>query len=155
MMQTGFNYDFYESFGLQTNSYSYIRPVEKDRWYFVSFENNGLSYMGDATKGFTIAVDGKILPHSNVGGPFYRNMENDALYVGASYSTYEDVDGDGFERSFSYAQSGAKFGKIMVYSGDIGINRIIQNYVATREDYNRHSGEKNPYFMESHDTFTF
>lgn len=154
MSETGFNYDFAEQVG-QTNSYSYIRPVEKDRWYFVSFENNGQSYLDDATNGFTIAVDGKILPHANVGGPYTRNMTNDALYVGASYSTYQ-VESDVFERNYSYARSGVKFGKIMVYSGDIGINRIIQNYVATREDYNRHSGEKNPYFMEDGGkTFTF
>ncbi len=153
MSQTGFNYDFAEQVG-QTNSYSYIRPVEKDRWYFVSFENNGQNYIDDATKGFTIAVDGKILPHANVGGPYTRNMANDALYIGASYSNYQVSEYE-FERNYSYAKSGTKFGKIMVYSGDIGINRIIQNYVATREDYNRHSGEKNPYFIENKDTFTF
>jgi hypothetical protein len=154
MSQTGFNYDFSEQVG-QTNSYSYIRPVEKDRWYFVSFENNGLTYLDDATEGFTIAVDGKVLPHATVGGPYSRQMKTDALYVGASYSTYQ-VDSDVFERNYSYARSGVKFGKIMVYSGDIGINRIIQNYVATREDYNRHSGEKNPYFVErAGKTFTY
>jgi hypothetical protein len=52
-----------------------------------------------------------------------------------------------------YARAGAKFGEIMVYSGDIGINRIIQNFMATRETYNRHSGEKNPYFIEGPESY--
>ena len=65
------------------------------------------------------------------------------------------MESDVIERSYEYAKSGTKYGKIMIYSGNIGINRIIQNYVATREEYNRHSGQKNQFFIEDpNDTFT-
>jgi hypothetical protein len=155
MRETGIEYDFAEQ-AAQTTSSSYIKPVEKDRWYFVSFENNGDKSIDDATDGFTMAVDGKVLPHQNVGGPYNRKMKSDPIYIGASYTQYQ-VEADVFERSYMYARSGTKFGEIMVYSGDIGINRIIQNFIATRENYNRHSGEKNPYFIEGAggDTFSY
>ena len=110
--------------------------------------------MATNAQGWTIAVDGKVLPLHNANFAVDRVNEHFPLYVGASYSQYE-ADTDVWERVYDVARSGTKYGKIMVYSGDIGINRIIQNYVATREGYNRHSGEKNPYFVEGEDTFTF
>ena len=151
MRATGIEYDFAEQ-AFITTSASYIKPVEKNRWYFVSFENNGDVSIVDATDGFTIAVDGKVLPHASVAGPYGRKMKTDPIYIGASYEQYE-VDSDVFERSYTHARAGAKFGEIMVYSGDIGINRIIQNFMATRETYNRHSGEKNPYFIEGPESY--
>lgn len=150
--QTGYNYDFGEQ-ASSVSSKTYIKTIEKERWYFVAYEQNGARNIENTAESWTIAVDGKIQGTKSDNGPFELNGENDPIYIGAKYSQYE-VETDVYERNYEYAQSGTKFGKIMIYSGNIGINRIIQNYMATREDYNRHSGEKNQYFVENpNDTY--
>ncbi|SVE58439.1 uncharacterized protein METZ01_LOCUS511293, partial [marine metagenome] len=151
--QTGYNYDFAEQAGV-TTSKTYLKTIESERWYFVAYEQDGSRYIENAAKSWTVAVDGKIQPLRNNAGPFNLEGDDTPIYIGASYSQYE-VESDVIERNYEYARSGTKFGKIMIYSGNIGINRIIQNYVATREDYNRHSGQKNQFFEEDpNDTFS-
>jgi len=109
-----------------------------------------LSYSDDGTR---IAVDGKIFPLQNVPGPFTRAGDANPIYVGAHYQQHQ-IDTDIFARDYQSSQAGTKFGMMLLYSGEIGINRIIQNYIATRDMYNRNSGEKNQYFIEGEDTFT-
>jgi hypothetical protein len=145
--QTGFAYDFGQG-ATSAGTRTFIKPIEADRWYFVAYQNQGHRNLTYTDEGITIAVDGKVLPLKHeLDSSLYKRGEANPIYIGAKYEE-QQVGSDVFARSYVSSQLGTKFGMMFLYSGEIGINRIIQNYVATRENYNRHSGEKNAYFAE-------
>jgi hypothetical protein len=153
-LETGFAYQF----GLgatYADTQTHIKPIEADRWYFVAYQNNGTRSFLYNDDGTEISVDGKILPLRHEYGEFLKQGRYAMpIYIGGYYEQYE-IDPPLAERAYDVSKSGTKFGMMLLYSGEIGINRIIQNYIATRDMYNRNSGEKDPYFVESQDTFTY
>ena len=51
------------------------------------------------------------------------------LLVGATKESY-----DGFDPIYTMGKAGMKIGEIMVYSGNIGLSRVIQNYNTTKSN---------------------
>ena len=52
------------------------------------------------------------------------------LLVGATKEVYGE-----FEPVYTMGKAGMKIGEVMAYSGDIGLSRVIQNYNATKSNY--------------------
>jgi len=128
---TGFQYDPAND----TQSIELSRPPvpETGRWYFMSVieGNPGASFVD---KAFDVHVDGRYIIQDSEMNYNVQTAGYKELMIGVQRASYE-----GFGTIYTTAKAGLKIGEIMVYSGDIGLSRVVQNYNATKPKYNEDS----------------
>ena len=125
-MNTGFTYVP----GVDTQEEKLTQPPtpETGRWYFVSvIEGPGNAFVD---KAFDIFIDGKYIIQDGSVAYYTQTAGYKELLVGATKESY-----DGFDPIYTMGKAGMKIGEIMVYSGNIGLSRVIQNYNTTKSNY--------------------
>jgi hypothetical protein len=126
-LNTGYQYDVGND-SQSTNLHP--DPPETGRWYFVSVVD-GKYNNTYVDKAFDIFIDGKYIIQD--AGIMYNQLaaQIQDIRFGAYKESY-----DGFpDPIYTTAKAGMKIGEIMVYSGNIGLSRVIQNYNATKLNY--------------------
>lgn len=102
-------------------------------WYFLGATKLGPNTIS-ARSDYDFYIDGRYTLANAVGNSdsqfSYAEGVNDLILGRLHQYTY------GMD-AFFYAKDGTKFGEIIVYSGNIGLSRMIQNYNATKEKYNK------------------
>ena len=144
---TGLNMNFMTTSSTQQEWYTDMKVIETGRWHFVAYEDHGGgNSLTTTSQNWNVYIDGRMVPiHRDATSDTSRTSKNN-LYIGAYHWNYLLEGGD--HRTFAVASAETKFGTMMIYSGAIGINRIQQNYIATRAFYNRQSGQKNIWHAE-------
>ena len=126
-VNTGYQYDAGND--TQTTNLHPV-PPETGKWYFISVVDG--KYDGtNIDKAFDISIDGKYIIQ-DAGTIYYVHTDGfKDIRFGAYKESY-----DGFpDPIYTTAKDGLKIGEIMVYSGDIGLSRVIQNYNTTKSVY--------------------
>ena len=128
-------HSFYSQAGSFNQFVEYVRPPtpKTGEWYFLGatkLGTNGSHIYSD----YDFYVDGRYtITQSNEGSSFQFAHALGLRELSLGRMNGEAVDGD----TSVYAAPGTKFGEVMVYSGNIGLSRMIQNYNATKEKYNK------------------
>jgi len=144
---TGLNLNYMCTSSTEIDWYTDMKVIETGRWHFVAYEDHGGGNSLSATnQNWNVYIDGRMVPIHRDETSETSRTSRDNLYVGTYHYNYLFEGGD--HRTFAVASAETKFGTMMIYSGAIGINRIQQNYIATRDFYNRQSGQKNIWHAE-------
>ena len=147
----GFNYatndpDYLYISGNSTTGLGFVNHT--GTWHFVAVEANlggpGLSdLLGHGSRVYVDGVWQRPTNNAGISSAGTCSFNADKILFGAKYG---DPDGGGTDYSPQYTYSnldGYRYGEIMIYSGNIGSARILQNYQMTKGRY--HTGDGSLY----------